>query len=132
MTEDVRVPSQPERKCMRTGCEAPAASAIAIEFYPPKALMEHFHTTRYLTRIVLGLEVCEEHGKGLEAVELIGREQLERFAKLVTANCGTAIDIEASRVVPIGFTDPEYLALLHGRKGAQKPQSTGAKVLLEP
>ena len=102
-------------KCDCQECQKEAIGAVGIAFYPPKAVMNYHKTDRWLTRLVMGLCLCQQHLNELEPFELIPRDKMQAFANLIEKSSKTAVDLEACKIVSVSFTDPEYLALLRSR-----------------
>jgi hypothetical protein len=92
--------------CNRNGCDCPAAGVLAVDFYPPKALMRHYGVFEPLTQMVMGLELCEEHAHETVPSVLLG-ESLAVTARVVEEATGTKVDIEACRVVLLPFDHPD-------------------------
>lgn len=103
--------------CQKIGCEQQATTAVAVEFYPPKAVMKFYRTNKYLSRMIVGIEVCDTCFSAMTLAELFPDGRLADLAKPVERGTGTAVDLAATKLVRIAFTDPEYLRLVAMRKG---------------
>jgi hypothetical protein len=104
--------------CDRTGCTRRAKGALGFEFYPPRAVMQHYRTTQPLTRFIVGLNVCHQHLREVDPIMFLGVNVLP-LLKVIQARTGTAVDLQATKAVLVAFDDPEYLRLQEARqKGA--------------
>jgi hypothetical protein len=107
---------------MREACGKPGTCALGIAFYPPAAVMEFYRTDRFLTRMITGLIVCDEHlaeSMAAGAFALMPREHLKPIADVCARSSGTAVDMEATKVVRVELSDPDYLLLLKGKGGGK-------------
>ena len=119
------VAAAPE-KCAKEECVNPAEVALGLSIYPPKALMEHYKTTEPLTRMLLNLRVCRACAAGLTYKDLVTPDVFLPVCQLVEKSSGTAVDIDATKVVPVEYTDPDYLMMLEQSRKA--PVSAGAEL----
>lgn len=104
--------------CKRDDCVAPAVCVFGITLYPPAAVMKFYKTDRPLTRLILGLEVCQAHFDEVKSpFDLMPRDKLLPLARVCEQSSSTAVDLEASKLVAVSLDDPEYLLLLKQRKG---------------
>lgn len=105
--------------CAREGCTSAATCAIAFAIYPPKAVMEFHKTDQYLTRMILGLKVCDEHFADLERdgpFKMMPREQVEAIAVFCGRSAKVAVDVDATRILRVALDDPELAVLERQRK----------------
>jgi hypothetical protein len=105
-------------RCSRTDCDAAAVSVLGIACYPPEAVMRAHQSTKPLTRIILGLHVCDRHLKEAQEcgpANLISARDLELFTGLIERSTGVAVDRTATVVVRVDFTDPDYQTLCRVR-----------------
>ena len=104
--------------CNRNGCDKPAAGVLAIQLFPPAAVLAHYRTTMPLTHIVIGLELCEEHAREVVPATMLGANW-GALLETVQRATGTVVDAEASRPVLLPFDDPDVIRLREaGRVGA--------------
>lgn len=96
--------------CNRNGCDQPADGMLAIEFYPPAAVLRHYRTTRPLTHVVIGLELCAKHAAEVNAVTFLG-DNMAPLVETVQRATGTAVDVESSRAVLLPFDHPDVVRL---------------------
>jgi hypothetical protein len=107
--------------CARTHCGKPATCAVGIALYPPRSVMKFYRTGQWLTRMILGMTVCDEHFP-TNPFELLPRDRLAPIAKVCEQSSGTAVDIEGTKAVKVALDDPDYLMLL--RQGKEQPHGT--------
>jgi len=105
----------PAPMCEHQGCTAPADGALALQFFPPRAVMKHYRTDKPLTNMVLGLKVCRAHLKGIDPVTFLGA-QIMPLIKVVERSSGIAVDMAATKAVLVPLDDPDYLLLLKQRQ----------------
>ena len=110
------------KPCARAGCTAAATCAVGIAIYPHRSLLTFYRTTQWLTRMILGLELCDVHFEEVRAegaFALMPRTHLEPIAALCARSSRVAVDVEASAIVPVRLDDPDYLVLLDQRGQAK-------------
>lgn len=106
---------------MRTDCTAPAIASLGLELYPHKALMALYKSDSYLTRLVIGLFVCEAHfteARDAGPFELLPRDKLMPLARVAGSKSGIAVDLEATKVCAIALDDHDLLMLDRARRNA--------------
>ncbi len=99
-------------KCNRTGCNREATNALGVEFYPHEALMVYYNSREYITRIVIGLDVCEECTKITVIKDLFPGNRLLELVKTIEDSSSITVDMNNLKIVPVSFEDPEYIYLI--------------------
>ena len=107
---------QPPENCNRLGCLKLAECAVGVEFYPPKAVMDHYQKYDRLFRIILGLRVCREHVPTLEDMPV---SNFEEFIPMIERKTGTVVDRPGTKIVAVEFGDPDYIILTQNKHGRQ-------------
>lgn len=112
-----------EEPCAREGCPRAAEVVLGLEIYPPKSVMEFYKTTDCLTRMLISLKVCRECVAKLTFKDVIRPEQFLPICGMVEKTNGTAVDVEATKVVAVEYDDPDYLFMLQQQalKQAEAP-----------
>lgn len=106
------VPEQPVPKCAWEDCTHPSEVVLGVEIYPPAAVMAYYGVSHPITRMLMNLKVCRECVPKLSYKNLMTPEQFLPICKLIEQQNGTAVDIEATKVVAVELTDPDYLMML--------------------
>lgn len=81
--------------------------------------MEFYKVTHAMTTLCLNLCLCQPH---LDVAihdgpfAIMSKKDLKPLADLVTASCGTVVDLDASKVVRVEFAAKEYQMLQERRK----------------
>lgn len=106
-------------RCDKIDCGAHATSVIGIQIFPSKSLMSHYQTDKPLTRLLLGLHVCDVHFKEIErdgVNNLMPAENLNPIIDMCERSSGTVVDKTATKLVQVPLTDPEYMMMKRARE----------------
>ena len=105
-------PEQPRPTCANEGCTHPAEVVLGVELYPPAAVMAFYNASHPITRMLMNLKVCRTCVSSLSYKHLMTPEQFLPLCKLIEQQSGTAVDVEATKIVPVELNDPDYLLML--------------------
>src|SRR4051812_43494642 len=108
-------------RCDRVGCPVPAVCSLGIEIYPPHHVMAHFNRTSPLSRMIVGIVVCNLHAEQAideGAFALIGEDQTKSFGGLISRSTNVEVDHAGYKVVRIAFDDEDYLMLQRQRSAS--------------
>lgn len=103
-----------DQTCNRKGCGQPADGVLALELYPHRSVMKHYRCTNPLTRIIIGLVLCNAHKD--EAIAdgapaFIPADALEGMIQTCEEASGTAIDRAGHRTVLLPLDHIDVLKL---------------------
>jgi len=98
-------------KCAKEGCDAEAEVIPGLEIYPPLAVMQHYGKEAPLTRMMVNLPVCRACCAALTFKDIVTRDQFLPICSFIESSSGTAVDVEGTKLVPVEFDDPEYVAM---------------------
>lgn len=105
-----------DHQCQREDCEAQATGVLALQFYPPVALMQWHHTDKPLTHMVVNLEMCEKHRSEIDPLHFLDAGLVESTIRLVEKSSGCAVDRQATKAVLVPFDHPDVLMLRSRKK----------------
>lgn len=106
------------RPCHTQDCRNPAHGVLAFLFYPPEALMRHYRTSKPLTHMVLGVDLCTACARKVVPAEWIGT-QLYTIVKTIEQGSGVAVDMAATKPTLLDFNHPSVLKLLEQQRAQQ-------------
>lgn len=121
----LELPLPQTNKCALEDCTSVPEVVIGLQIFPPKSVMEFYKTNAPLTRMIMGLKVCRSCCSKLTFKDVITPEHFLPICKMVEKANGTAVDVEATKLVPVEFDDPEYLLMQQQRPPAGADPSIG-------
>jgi hypothetical protein len=104
-------------RCDRLDCKSEAIGVMGADIFPPKAVMDYYKTDRCITRMLVGVNVCQAHFDTLTLSEVFTEESLETMLEFVQTQTGTAVDKDATKLVLIPYTDKLYKSFMESDNG---------------
>lgn len=93
-------------QCNKLDCWNVAAGAVGVAVYPA------LKTDKYLTKMVLGLVVCQACLDLIKVEDLMPKDKLEPLLKMIENAAQVKVNHDACKIILVAFDDPDYLKML--------------------